>query len=101
MKKIVFFLLLSFSISLFAQENSPDAINDGKVTKLEHSNAKSSTVIWEENFQNGFPAEQLKSIYRIGKGGSLIRYPFERFLPTFFKTVRIDCQLQRDGPAAS
>jgi hypothetical protein len=75
MKKIVFFLLLSFSISLFAQENSPDAINDGKVAKLEHSNAKSSTVIWEEDFDNGFPSGW--STYSNNSAGGIATAPWK------------------------
>jgi len=75
MKRTLFFLFLFFSISLFAQENSPDAINYGKVAKLDYSNAKSSTVIWEENFQNGFPSGW--STYSNNSAGGIATAPWK------------------------
>ena len=58
MKKTLLFLAIIFSVSLMAQQNSPDGIVTGKVKKQIQSSAKSQTPIWSEDFGNGFPSEE-------------------------------------------
>ena len=49
---LLFFIL---TLSVFSQENQIDCINTTKVTNQIISSDKSATVIWSEDFSNGFP----------------------------------------------
>jgi len=56
MKKTLLFLAIIFSVSLMAQQNSPDGIFTGKVKKEKINITKSAPPIWSEDFGNGFPS---------------------------------------------
>ncbi|MEE2931427.1 MAG: T9SS type A sorting domain-containing protein [Bacteroidota bacterium] len=55
MKKTILYFALIFTFTSFAQDIQPDAVNTEKVIKKNQSLDKSSTVIWSEDFGNGFP----------------------------------------------
>jgi hypothetical protein len=75
MKKILPFLAIFFSVSLVAQQNSPDGIQTNKIKKLSPSFAKSQTPIWSEDFANGFPAGW--STYTNNAAGGLATCPWK------------------------
>ena len=55
MKTYLSLLLLILTLSVFSQENQIDCINTTKVTNQIISSDKSATVVWSEDFSNGFP----------------------------------------------
>lgn len=75
MKKTLLFLAILFSVSLVAQQNSPDGIQTNKTKQLSSSFAKSQTPIWSEDFANGFPAGW--STYTNNAAGGLATCPWK------------------------
>ena len=75
MKKTLLFLAILFSVSLVAQQNSPDGIQTNKTNQLSSSFAKSQTPIWSEDFANGFPAGW--STYTNNAAGGLATCPWK------------------------
>ncbi len=75
MKKTLLFLAILFSVSLVAQQNSPDGIQRNKTKQLSSSFAKSQTPIWSEDFANGFPAGW--STYTNNAAGGLATCPWK------------------------
>lgn len=75
MKKTLLFLAILFSVSLIAQQNSPDGIQTNKTKQLSSSFAKSQTPIWSEDFANGFPAGW--STYTNNAAGGLATCPWK------------------------
>ena len=55
MRKIFFFASF-ISFGVFSQEVLEDCINTNKVIQNEIHSSKNSTVIWQEDFGNGFPS---------------------------------------------
>ena len=55
MKNYFFLLFFILTLSVFPQENQIDCINTTKVTNQISSSDKNATVIWSEDFSNGFP----------------------------------------------
>ena len=55
MKKLLL-LFMTSSLINFAQEAQSDAVNTYKNIKQSNENDKSATVIWSEDFGNGFPS---------------------------------------------
>ena len=75
MKKTLLFLAIIFSVSLMAQQNSPDAIFTGKVKKQIQTSVKSQTPIWSEDFGNGFPSGW--STYTNNASGGIATCPWK------------------------
>ena len=75
MKKTLLFLAIIFSVSLMAQQNSPDGIFTGKVKEQIQSSAKSQTPIWSEDFGNGFPSGW--STYTNNASGGIATCPWK------------------------
>ncbi len=75
MKKTLLFLAIIFSVSLMAQQNSPDGIFTGKVKKQIQSSAKSQNPLWSEDFGNGFPPAW--STYNNNASGGIATCPWK------------------------
>tara|TARA_B100001964_G_scaffold222239_1_gene266986 strand:- start:1545 stop:3401 length:1857 start_codon:yes stop_codon:yes gene_type:complete len=56
MRKTLLFFAIIFSVSLLAQQNSPDGVFTGKVKKEKINRVKSAPPLWSEDFGNGFPS---------------------------------------------
>ncbi len=75
MKKTLLFLAIIFSVSLMAQQNSPDGIQTEKVVKQSQNSSKSQAPIWEEDFGNGFPSGW--STYTNNAAGGIATCPWK------------------------
>jgi len=75
MKKTLLFLAIIFSVSLMAQQNSPDGIFTGKVKKEKIHTTKSAPPIWSEDFGNGFPSGW--STYTNNAAGGMATCPWK------------------------
>ena len=56
MKNYVLLFAIIFSVSLLAQQEDLDCNNSSKIIKNDFRSDKSAVVIWEEDFDGGFPA---------------------------------------------
>ena len=75
MNKTLLFLAILFSVSLMAQQDSPDRVQINKSVQQVQSSAKSQTPIWSEDFANGFPSDW--STYTNNAAGGLATCPWK------------------------
>ncbi len=75
MKKTLLFLAILFSVSIMAQQNSPDGIQTEKIIQQSQNSAKSQTPIWSEDFGNGFPSGW--STYTNNAAGGIATCPWK------------------------